>query len=55
MDYMIKLEEKELNVVLMALQERPFKDVNLLVNKIIEQGNEQIEAVKKPAEEPVVK
>lgn len=40
----LKLSISEVNMVLDALSERPYKDVFQLVAKIQHQGNEQVES-----------
>lgn len=44
----LKLSIEEINEILAALQERPFKTVHLLINKVSEQANSQLEETKKP-------
>jgi hypothetical protein len=47
----IDLEVEEINLVLEALSDLPFKKVFLLINKIREQGNSQL--VETPADAPL--
>ncbi len=42
MDFEVNLTEAELNLVLEALSEKPFRQVVGLINKITEQAREQV-------------
>ena len=42
MNFQIELSENEINYVLSTLQERPFKEVVGLIDKIMKQANEQL-------------
>lgn len=39
----LKLSEKEINKILSVLQKHPFDEVVVLINKIIEQGQPQVQ------------
>lgn len=41
MNYTIAVDEKEAQLIIDALVERPFKDVNVLLNKIVTQVQSQ--------------
>ena len=41
----LELTKEEVEIVLAALQELPFKMTNLLINKVVEQSNEQLQEI----------
>ena len=41
----LELTKEEVEIVLAALQELPFKMTNLLINKVVEQSNDQLQQV----------
>jgi len=42
MNFQIELTENEINYILSALQDKPFKEVVALIDKIMKQANEQL-------------
>lgn len=41
MNYTISIDEKEAQIIIDALVERPFKDVNIILNKVVNQIQSQ--------------